>query len=319
MFTLCFRCKHFVLHQLTQICHVHAVIEMGLCVCLIMVFEQINDEDNHIDPSQPAVDFILKLTWLFLPTNLLMLFLQRRFFFFLVPNVTLCLGPNIKGKIVFILQQFLIVLLQICHLIIKMTHVFSSLSASFPSCPLLQCTEQQLLLLMQNSPMHKLWFSWNQHAFCCSWKLWQWLFLFNSHQFKWHPCIKMISKLQFNWNQHMLCCSWQLRHCLLWFNFHQFNDIHTSQFVLQSPATWHFCMHAFVGSLSWVLTACWLLWSAITVVLSTASSLHRCNWCSHCKLLLSGHIAEQKNPSKHRCLHLQIRTILWCNLFLFVA
>jgi len=161
--------------------------------------------------------------------------------------------------------------------------------------------------------MHKLWFSWNQHAFCCSWKLWQWFLWFNSHQFKWHPCIKMMSKLQFSWNQDALCCSWQLRHCLLWFNFHQFNDIHASRFVLQCP------VHAFVGSLSSVLTACWLLWSVIMVVLSIASSLHRCIQCSHCKLLLSGDIAEQKNPSKHWCLHLRIRTIFWCNLFLLIA
>jgi len=42
MLTLCFGCKHFVLHQLTQICHVCAVMEMGLCFCLIMLGLQAN-------------------------------------------------------------------------------------------------------------------------------------------------------------------------------------------------------------------------------------------------------------------------------------
>jgi len=63
MLTLFFKCKHFVLCQLTRIWHVHAVTEMSLCVCLIMVcHKQINDEDSHIDHLQHVVDFILQLT-----------------------------------------------------------------------------------------------------------------------------------------------------------------------------------------------------------------------------------------------------------------
>jgi len=56
---------------------------------------------------------------------------KEEFFFFPVSNVTLCLGPNIEEKSIFISQQFVIVLLQICHLMVMMTHVLSSLSASF--------------------------------------------------------------------------------------------------------------------------------------------------------------------------------------------
>ena len=103
---------------------------------------------------------------------------------------------------------------------------------------------------------------------------------FISHQFKWHPCIKICSAMSF---------------ALI--------------FLLQT----------FVGSSSWVLAACWPLWHIITVAFSTASALHRCNQCSHCKLMLTGDIGQQKKQSKQGCLHVQIRRILSHNLFLFVA
>ena len=47
----------------------HAVTDVGLCVSLIMVFKQINDEDNHIDPSQPNVFLHFKIDMIVIAKN----------------------------------------------------------------------------------------------------------------------------------------------------------------------------------------------------------------------------------------------------------